>query len=204
MIRVKPDWVLATKSLGSLDARAKARWVLGSQGPGFPGEDNEESKRRRRISRSTNQVKLDVSKWVEWTLGRRPGHRSIWTVFVFDGYDLFPSFRLWWRQVKFWLCGFLKSPRRAGSWERGGAEQEQGEWEEDPRQSRERLSRWQERLRRGSQGYAPPIGANCQKSFLSAIRLQYLIMHCRASRLKVPWRNARKTVGWPWRLCSAD
>ena len=39
----------------------------------------------------------DVSKWLKWTLGRRPGHRSIWTVFVFDGYDLFPSFRLWWR-----------------------------------------------------------------------------------------------------------
>ena len=35
-----------------------------------------------------------VSKWLKWTLGRRPGHRSIWTVFVFDGYDLFPSFRL--------------------------------------------------------------------------------------------------------------
>ena len=43
MIRVKPDWVLATRSLGSLDARAKARWVLGSQGPGFPGEENEET-----------------------------------------------------------------------------------------------------------------------------------------------------------------
>lgn len=35
-----------------------------------------------------------VSKWLKWTLGRRPGHRSIWTVFVSDGYDLFPSFRL--------------------------------------------------------------------------------------------------------------
>ena len=40
MIRVKPDWVLAARSLGSLDARMTARWVLGSQGPGFPGEDS--------------------------------------------------------------------------------------------------------------------------------------------------------------------
>ena len=42
-------------------------------------------------------LKNDVSKWLKWKLGRRPGHRSIWTVFVSDGYDLFPSFRLWWR-----------------------------------------------------------------------------------------------------------
>ena len=43
------------------------------------------------------EKELNVSKWSKWKLGRRPGHRSIWTVFVSDGYDLFPSFRLWWR-----------------------------------------------------------------------------------------------------------
>ena len=56
---MKPDWVLAARSLGSLDARMTARWVLGSQGPGFPGEDSEETKQRRSMSRSTNHVKLD-------------------------------------------------------------------------------------------------------------------------------------------------
>ena len=43
MIRVKPDWVLAARSLGSLDARMTARWVLGCQGPGFPEKEKSES-----------------------------------------------------------------------------------------------------------------------------------------------------------------
>ena len=60
-------------------------------------KEKEKERRRRSRSRSTNQVKLNVSKWLKWKLGRRPGHRSIWTVFVSDGYDLFPSFRPWWR-----------------------------------------------------------------------------------------------------------
>ena len=54
-----------------------------------------EFKRRRRRSRKCQEE--FVSKWSKWKLGRRPGHRSIWTVFVSDGYDLFPSFRLWWK-----------------------------------------------------------------------------------------------------------
>ena len=41
MIRVKPDWVLAARSLGSLDARMTARLGPGCQGPGFPGKDSE-------------------------------------------------------------------------------------------------------------------------------------------------------------------
>ena len=68
------------------------------------GGDQEFVKRRRRRSRrcqEEEEIKIlsrkFVSKWLKWKLGRRPGHRSIWTVFVFDGYDLFPSFRLWWR-----------------------------------------------------------------------------------------------------------
>ena len=52
-------------------------------------KEKEKERRRRSRSRSTNQVKLNVSKWLKWKLGRRPGHRSIWTVFVSDGYDLF-------------------------------------------------------------------------------------------------------------------
>ena len=49
-----------------------------------------------------------------------------------------------------------------------------------------------------------PLESIAKNLFSPVIRLQYLLMHCRASRLKVPWRNARKTVCWPWRLCSAD
>ena len=77
----------------------------------------------------------------------------------------------------------------------------QGGEEEGLRQSRERLSRWQQRLRRGCQGYAPPIGANCQKSFLSAIGLQYL-PECLAGRAIVKSRGVMPKYGsWPWRLC---
>ena len=39
-----------------------------------------EFKRRRRRSRKCQEE--FVSKWSKWKLGRRPGHRSIWTVFV--------------------------------------------------------------------------------------------------------------------------
>ena len=41
MIRVKPDWVLAARSLGSLENRMTARWVLGGQDPGFPAKEGE-------------------------------------------------------------------------------------------------------------------------------------------------------------------
>ena len=48
-----------------------------------------EFKRRRRRSRKCQEeeeIKIlsrkFVSKWLKWKLGRRPGHRSIWTVFV--------------------------------------------------------------------------------------------------------------------------
>ena len=85
---------------------------------------------------------------------------------------------------------------------RGGAEQDQEvQVRGGERQSRERLSRWQQRLRRGSQGFAPPIGANCHKSFLSAIGLQYL-PECLAGQAIVKSRGLMPKYGsWPWRLC---
>ena len=35
-----------------------------------------------REGENQNSFKSFVSKWLKWKLGRRPGHRSIWTVFV--------------------------------------------------------------------------------------------------------------------------
>ena len=84
------------------------------------------------------------------------------------------------------------------------------EREEDPRQSRERLSRWQERLRRGSQGYAPPCIGERTISFLVKIKssvlctpmayidhlgyfIQYLINKKVVFRLEVFKKFASKT-----------
>ena len=40
-IRAKPAGFLAARSLGSLENRMTARWVLGVQDPGFPAEEEE-------------------------------------------------------------------------------------------------------------------------------------------------------------------
>ena len=144
-------------------------------GQSLGGEEHEEVKwthkfRRRRRSRKCQEE--FVSKWSKWKLGRRPGHRSIWTVFVswrIRLVSIFPSLVEISRIQTVWVSKITTESwimRKRWSWTRPRRTRVKGR-EEDPRQSRERLSRWQERLRRGSQGYAPPIGVNCQKSFLS-------------------------------------
>ena len=138
---------------------------------------NKQRKQRSRMCQEEEEIKIlsrkFVSKWLKWKLGRRPGHRSIWTVFVswrIRLVSIFPSLVEISRIQTVWVSKITTESwimRKRWSWTRLRRTRIKGKEEEDPRQSRERLSRWQERLRRGSQGYAPPIGVNCQKSFLS-------------------------------------
>ena len=60
MIRAKPAGFLTARSLGSLNARMTARWVLGSQDPGFPAEEVSKVKVKRLMMTGVKLVGLTM------------------------------------------------------------------------------------------------------------------------------------------------
>ena len=83
------QWPLGFPLLDFPGVQVNGPWVsLRAQYGGQGGEGGDQEQE----GGAENKSCQDVSKWLKWKLGRRPGHGSIWTVFVSDGYDLFPSF----------------------------------------------------------------------------------------------------------------
>ena len=118
-------------------------WPMSAFHVCFPGQllveaedDQENLCQDKRKSR-----KEFVSKWLKWKLGRRPGHRSIWTVFVFWRIRLvsiFPSLVEISRIQTVWVSKITTESwimRKRWSWTRSSRTRVKGrEEEEDPRQ----------------------------------------------------------------------